>query len=76
LGWGRDGQRRVGVGCLRWLGSAEEEWQWWSGGAAEGAGKEVGGAPGVGEELRAVTESSEGDQGGVSWWLNDGGTTA
>jgi hypothetical protein len=59
-----------------WLGSAGEEWLWWSRGAAEDVGKEVGGAPGIGAELRAVTGSLEGDQGSVSWWLNDGNSTA
>jgi hypothetical protein len=51
----------AGVGCLQWLGSVGEERWWWSRGAAEGAGKEVGGAPGVGAELGVVMESSEGD---------------
>jgi hypothetical protein len=55
LGWGRDGWRMAGVGCSRSLGSTREEWRWWSRGAAEGAGNEVGGAPDVGVELRAVT---------------------
>jgi hypothetical protein len=64
------------VGCLRWLSLAREERWWWSGGAVEGTGKEVGGAPGVGAELREMTESSEGDQGGVLWWLNDDGMMA
>jgi hypothetical protein len=60
------------VGCPWWLGSAREEQRWWSGGEAEGTGKEVGGAPDVGAELGAVTGTSEGDWGGVSWLLNDG----
>jgi hypothetical protein len=48
----------AGARCLWWLGSAREErWQW-SGGAAEGTGKEVGGAPGVDAELGVVMESS------------------
>jgi hypothetical protein len=64
------------VGCPRWLGSAREERWWWSGGAAEGTGKEVWGAPGVGAELGVVTGSSEGDRGIISRWLNDGGTMA
>jgi hypothetical protein len=76
LGWGRDGRRMAGVGYPRWLDSAREERRWWSGGAAEGAGKEVGGAPGVCAELGVVTKSSERDRGGVSWWLNDGGMMA
>jgi hypothetical protein len=64
LGWGRDSRRMAGAGCPRWPSSAGEERRWWSEGVAECAGKEVGGAPGVGAELRAVTESSEGDRGG------------
>jgi hypothetical protein len=76
LGWGRDGRRMAGVGCPRWLGLPGEERRWWSGGVAEGTGKEVGGAPGVDVELGAVTGSSEGDRGIVSRWLNDGGTMA
>jgi hypothetical protein len=75
LGWGQDYRRRTREGCPWWLGSAGEELQWWSGGAAEGAGKEVRGAPGIGAELRVVTGSSEGDRGGISQWLNDGGMT-
>jgi hypothetical protein len=27
LGWGRDGRRRAGAGCLQWLGSATKEWR-------------------------------------------------
>jgi hypothetical protein len=65
----------AGAGCPWWLGSAGEERRWWSGGAAKGTSKEVRGAPGVDAELGAVMESSEGDRGGVSWQLNDGGTT-
>jgi hypothetical protein len=49
------------VGYPRWLGSAGEERRWWSRGAAEGADKEVGGAPDISAELWAVTGSSEGD---------------
>jgi hypothetical protein len=49
---------------------------WWSRGATEGAGKEVEGAPGVGTELAAVSGSSEGDRGGVSWQPDDGGRMA
>jgi hypothetical protein len=45
----------------------------WSRGAAEGAGKEVEGAPSVGVELRAVSIGLEGDWGSVSWQLYDGG---
>jgi hypothetical protein len=74
LGWGRDGWRRDRAGYPWWLGSAGDERWWWSGGATKASGKEVEGAPGVGAELRAVMESLEGDQGGISWWLNDGGT--
>jgi hypothetical protein len=66
----------AGVGCPRWLSSAGEERRWWSGGAAEGTGKEVGGAPDVGAELGVVMECSKGDRGGVSWCFNDGGTMA
>jgi hypothetical protein len=66
----------AGVRCLWWLGSAREERRQWSGGAAEGTSKEVGEAPGVDVELGVVTESSEGDRGSISWWLNDGGMTA
>jgi hypothetical protein len=54
----------AGAGCSWWYGSVGEEWRRWSGGAAEGAGKEVRGAPSVGAELGAVTGSSEGDHGG------------
>jgi hypothetical protein len=54
------------AGCLCWLGSAEEERRWRRRGAADGVGKEVGGAPGVGAELRAVMGSSEGDRCGIS----------
>jgi hypothetical protein len=64
------------VGCSWWLGSTGEEWRWWTGGAAEGTGKQVEGAPGVGAKLRVVTESLDWDQGGISRWLNDGGTMA
>jgi hypothetical protein len=53
------------VGCSRWLRLAREERWWWSGGAAEGADKEDEGAPGVGAELRVVSGSPGGDQGGV-----------
>jgi hypothetical protein len=76
LGWGRDGRRMAGAGSLRWLGSAQEERRWWSRGAAEGAGRELRGAPGISTELKAVMESLEGDRGGVSRWLNNGGTMA
>jgi hypothetical protein len=76
LGWDREGRRRARVGCPWWLGSAGEERWCWSVGAVEGTGKEVQGAPGVGTELRALTVSSAGDWGGISQWLNDGGTTA
>jgi hypothetical protein len=76
LGWGQDSRRSVGAGCPQWLSSAGEEQRWWSGGATEGAGKEVGGAPDVGAELGAVMGSSEGDRGGISWWLNNGSTMA
>jgi hypothetical protein len=48
------------VGCPQSLGLVREERQWWSRGAAEGACKEVRGAPGVSAELEAVMESSEG----------------
>jgi hypothetical protein len=43
-----------------------------AGGAAEGAGKGLEGVHGVGAELKGLSGSSEGDQGGRSWWLNDG----
>jgi hypothetical protein len=59
LGWGRHGWKSTGAGCPWWHGSAKEERQWWSGGVAEGTGKEVRGAPGIGAELEAVMESSE-----------------
>jgi hypothetical protein len=45
---------------------AGEEQRWWSRGADEGAGKEVGAAPDIGAELRAVTRNSKGDRGGIS----------
>jgi hypothetical protein len=48
----------------------------WSRGAAEGVGKEVEGAPSIGAELGAVSSGLEGDQGGVSWQLNDTGMMA
>jgi hypothetical protein len=76
LGVGSRGRRRARADYLRWLGSAEEGRWWWSGGAAEATGKEVGEAPGIGAELGAVTESSEGVWGGISRWLNDSSTTA
>jgi hypothetical protein len=50
------------VGYPRWLGSAREERQQCCRGAAEGTGKEVRSAPGVGAELGAVTESLEWDR--------------
>jgi hypothetical protein len=57
----------AGAGCLRWLGSAREERQWWSRGVAEGTDKEVGGALNVGAELGALIGSLEGYWGGISW---------
>jgi hypothetical protein len=59
------------VGYPRWLGSAGEERKQWSGGAVEGAAKEVRSAPGAGAELGAVTKSLEGD-----WVAFHGSSTA
>jgi hypothetical protein len=47
----------------------------WSKLAAEGAGKGVEGAPGVGAVLGVVSGGSEGDRDGGSRWLNDGSMT-
>jgi hypothetical protein len=76
LGVGSTLMKSTRAGCPWWHGSAKEERQWWSGGVAEGTGKEVRGAPGIVAELEAVMESSEEDRDGILWKLNDGGTTA
>jgi hypothetical protein len=64
LGWGRDGQMRAGVGCPRGLGSTGEERWWWSGVAAEGAGKEVEGGP----NRRCGARGGVGEFGGGLGW--------
>jgi hypothetical protein len=48
------------------------ERRWWHGGAAEGTGKGVEGAHGVGAELGVVMGGSERGRSSGPQWLNDG----
>jgi hypothetical protein len=52
-------RRQAGVGVTGGVRAVGEERWRWSGGAAEGTGKEVWGAPDVGAELGAVTGGLE-----------------
>jgi hypothetical protein len=75
--WGvRGGRGSLEQGVPRRCKLSGGERRWWSRGAAEGAGKGVEGAHGVGAELGVVSQSSEGDQGGGLRWFNDCSTTA
>jgi hypothetical protein len=59
-----------------WHKPSSGERRWWSIGAAEGVGKGVKGAHGLGAELGVVSGSSEGVRGVSSRWFNDGSMMA
>jgi hypothetical protein len=76
--WG--GVKTVGGALERAVRSGSVQPERNSGGGAEeqprAPARRLGGAPGVGAELGAVMGSSEGDRGGIAWWLNNGSTMA